>query len=108
MRIEPTARFKREFKRLTRKYPSLKGEVSEVVKNLHETPELGVSIGNDCFKIRLAIASKGTGKRGGARIVTYVRVINERIDLLSIYDKSEQSDISDKDLLKIINDIEEI
>ena len=105
MRIEPTARFKREFKRLAKKFPSLKDEVRELVQNLYETPELGESMGNGCFKIRLSIAAKGTGKRGGARLITYVRLINDRIDLLSIYDKSEQSDISDKDISNILKDL---
>ncbi len=55
-----------------------------------------------CYKIRLPIASKGVGKRGGARLITYVRLVEEQIDLLTIYDKNEVSDISDKDILKII------
>ena len=56
----------------------------------------------NCYKIRLAIASKGVGKRGGARVITYVCLLNDQIDLLTIYDKNEVSDISDKEILSII------
>lgn len=68
-------------------------------------PLTGTPIGNDCYKIRLAIASKGKGKSGGARIITCVKVVRNSVYLLSIYDKSEQDDIPDKnlfDLLKLI------
>ena len=41
--------------------------------------ETGTSIGHDCYKIRVAIASKGAGRRGGARVATYVQVVNETV-----------------------------
>jgi mRNA-degrading endonuclease RelE of RelBE toxin-antitoxin system len=102
MQIDPTDRFKREFKRLVKKFPSLSKELRDTIAELHENPTLGTSIGLGCYKIRLAIASKGVGKRGGARIITYVRLAEDQIDLLTIYDKNEISDISDKEVLKII------
>lgn len=43
----------------------------------------------------MAITSKGKGKSGGARIISYVFTQDEEIYLLSIYDKSEQDSISD-------------
>ncbi|MBW1619900.1 type II toxin-antitoxin system RelE/ParE family toxin, partial [Empedobacter falsenii] len=58
-----------------------------------------------CYKIRLAIKSKGKGKSGGARVITHLFIENETIYLLSLYDKSEQDSISDKEikaLLKLI------
>lgn len=57
------------------------------------------------LQIRLAIASKGKGKSGGARIITYIAVTEETVVLLSIYDKSEQSDISDKELLRLLAEL---
>jgi hypothetical protein len=59
-------------------------------------------LGNNIFKIHLSIASKGKGKSGGARIITYVLVNNKTVYLLSIYDKSEQDGISDKKLQELI------
>lgn len=70
-----------------------------------ESPSLGTSLGNNCYKIRLAIASKGKGKSGGARVITHFYVENNTVFLLSIYDKSEQENIPDsniKALLKLI------
>ena len=101
-KTEVTSYFKKQAKRLVKKYPSLKLEIEELVINLSQHPQEGVSIGNHCFKIRLGIASKGKGKSGGARIITHVQVSQSKIYLLSIYDKSEQSDITDKELLFLL------
>jgi hypothetical protein len=45
------------------------------------------------------------GKSGGARVITCVKVVAERVYLVSIYDKSQQSDISDKDLKERIKNL---
>ena len=42
------------------------------MQQLLTDPHLGTPIGYSCYKIRMVIASKGAGKRGGARVVTYV------------------------------------
>lgn len=101
--VELTALFEKQLKRLVKKIPSLKKEFTQLIILLKENPKQGTSIGNNCYKIRLAIASKG--KSGGARVITHIQITNSVIYLFSIYDKSEQSDISDKELeewLKLI------
>lgn len=98
-------KFKRELKRLAKKYHSLKNEFGTLIEELEQKPDLGTPIGHDCYKIRIAIASKGKGKSGSARIITCLYVAGKTIFLVSIYDKGEQEDISDKELLSIIKDI---
>ncbi len=61
--------FERQAKRLIKKYVSLKYELLNLIKELKENPEIGTPIGNNCYKIRLAIASKSKGKSGGARVL---------------------------------------
>ena len=99
--------FDRQMKHLARKYPSLKAEYVALIEDLEENPRKGAPLGNNCFKIRLALASKGRGKSGGARVVTHLYVEKETVFLLSIYDKSAQSDISDKELRELMLEIEE-
>ncbi len=74
-----------------------------VIDELIENPTLGTPIGKDCYKLRFAITSKGKGKSGGARIITYVRVVRQTVFLMDIYDKSEQATITDKELLLLID-----
>ncbi|EON74683.1 hypothetical protein ADIS_4794 [Lunatimonas lonarensis] len=67
---------------------------------------IGMPLGNSCYKIRLAITSKGKGKSGGARVITHFYVADNTVFLLSIYDKSDQDTISDnqiKALLQLIH-----
>ena len=99
--------FERELKRLSKKCISLKQEYIDLVNSLKISPEQGTSIGNNCYKIRLSIASKGKGKRGGARVITYLHFSETTVYLLSIYDKSEEENISDKEISMLLSMIAE-
>ena len=65
----------------------------------------GTPLGNHRYKIRLAVKSKGKGKSGGMRVITYVVVQNEKVYLTDIYDKSEQANVTDKELGELIKEI---
>ena len=95
--------FSRELKRLAKKYPSLKSEYKELVKELKENPETGTPLGNNLYKIRLAIASKGKGKSGGVRVITYLKTEQGNVYLLSIYNKGSRDTISDSEIKSILN-----
>ena len=97
--------FDKQLKRLIKKYPSLKNEYADLIQLITVNPESGTPLGNDCYKIRLSIASKGKGKSGGARVVTFVKVIQSQVYLLTIYDKSEQGNITGKELEMLIDSI---
>ena len=100
--IIATESFEKKLKRLAKKHKSLKADLLEVINELEENPKLGAPIGKECYKIRIAVTSKGKGKSGGARIITYVRIHNNTVFLMDIYDKSDQATISDKELLWLI------
>lgn len=81
-----------------KKYPSLKNELLELVHSLKENPEQGTAIGKSFYKIRIAIASKGKGKSGGARVITNFLISENTVYLLSIYDKSEKENLTNREL----------
>ena len=97
-KIVPTPFFERELKKLTKKHPSLKKNISTLAQELLQNPRLGTSLGAECYKIRMAISSKGKGKSGGARVITYLQIINEIIFLVAVYDKSEMENIALADI----------
>lgn len=97
--------FEKELKRLVKKYPSLKKEYENLISSLEKNPTEGTPIGQNCYKIRIPIASKGKGKSGGARVISCVVFVEKTVFLVSIYDKSEKENISDKDLEKIIKNL---
>lgn len=98
--IEVTSFFEHEFKALAKKHRSLKNDLAALVAQLQEDPFIGTEIGNHCYKIRLAISSKGKGKSGGARVITHVQVVANTVYLIAIYDKSDMENIDDSTLKK--------
>ena len=97
-----TNRFEKELKRLVKKFPSLKEEFATLIDELNTNPTSGTFLGNDCYKIRIAISSKGKGKSGGARAISYVYIESNTIYLLTIYDKSEKEDLKTNELKEMV------
>jgi len=97
-----TTGFKKQAKKIGRKHYSLKSDIEFLIDLLEQNPLLGEPLGNDCFKVRMAISSKGKGKSGGARVITCVKVVDNDVYLLSIYDKSVKENISDKELDELL------
>ena len=90
--------FRRELKRLAKKHRSLLNDVDELISQLEENPQIGRKIKGNCYKILLKIGSKKTGKDGGGRVVTCVQIVEQTVHLLTIYDKSEKSDLEHGEL----------
>jgi len=97
--------FDRQLKQLAKKYPSLKKEYGDLLDSLEQNPRTGTSLGKNCYKIRIAIASKGKGKSGGARVITNFIVTDQTVFLLAIYDKAEKENITDKELEKLLEHV---
>ena len=94
-KVSSISLFDKQAKRLAKKYPSLKNDLATLIDNLTTEPEQGKALGNNFFKIRLAIASKGKGKSGGARVITFVKVVESTVYLAFFYDKSEKATVTD-------------
>lgn len=98
--------FDRQAKRLSKHYPSFRDDYKDLLEKLRKNPMAGSDLGGGIRKIRMAIASKGKGKSGGARVISYtadviVQSCEGELLLLSIYDKSEQSTITDKEVKRL-------
>ncbi len=112
--VRATRSFQRAAKFLHKKYPSLRGELAKLEDELLAIPTLGVQIQENIYKIRIAIKSKGKGKSGGARVVTYVEAFVDVltspdtgltvVNLLTIYDKSDRDDIEDFEIKEILEE----
>ena len=90
-------------KRLSKRYQSIKEDVRTLCISLQDNPLQGTDLGKGLRKVRMSIASKG--KSGGARVITYTVIlanIASEVKLLTIYDKSECGNISDKELQNLI------
>jgi hypothetical protein len=101
-KVEATPNFLAEAKKLSKKYPSLKNDIISLTTQLATHPTMGTSLGMNTYKIRMSITSKGKGKSGGARVITCVKFIVTSVYLVSIFDKSEKENITDKELRELI------
>lgn len=105
-KLLPTDLFKRELKKLAKKYPSLLSDLQGIQNDLLQNPRMGSEVYKNCYKIRVAIKSKGKGKSGGGRLITHVRVEEGFIYLLSIYDKSDKESITDSYIKSFLKGID--
>ncbi len=111
--VRITKSFKTAAKPLLKKYPSLSKDLLALETELIANPKFGTPLGNNTYKIRLKISSKGKGKSGGARVISLVEttligevnVKNEEVyvNLITIYDKANTATINDKELKDLIN-----
>jgi mRNA-degrading endonuclease RelE of RelBE toxin-antitoxin system len=103
-RIIPTPNFAKSLKALAKRHKSMKADIKNFVESLEENPLQGAELIPGVRKIRMAIKSKGGGKSGGARIITYNVLTTEQdgiVYLLEIYDKADHSTIK----IEVIKDI---
>lgn len=101
-RIRTIDHFDRLVKRLAKKHKSLNTDLRELFDSLKENPTQGISLGKGCYKIRMAITSKKQGKSGGARVITYVKITDEDVFLLTIYDKADKDNLEPDELAELL------
>ena len=106
MRIQLHDEFKRNAKKLNKKYPSLTADLRALQTELLKNPTLGESLGDNRYKIRLKITSKGQGKSGGGRVITYLKRIDDELWLLTLYDKAEMENVNDAFLDDLVKKLE--
>lgn len=106
--IQSLQHFDNRFKRLAKKFKSLNEELFDLVEILTDNPTQGINLGGGLYKIRLGSESKGGGKSGGFRIITYYLEQSpegETLYLVTIYDKSEESSVKKDSLIKLVKSI---
>ena len=100
--------FTKEFKRLAKRYRSLIDDYEAFLDNLRLNPLQGDEIAPHVRKIRMAITSKGRGKSGGARVITFNALVSEqdgKIYLLLIYDKADTPNVKMNVIKEIIEEL---
>ena len=110
--VRLTKGFSRQAKPLLKKYHSLASELAQLENDLQVNPKLGSPLGQNSFKIRLSVKSKGKGKSGGLRVISHleneiistIEILDDEIIiyLLAIYDKSDTATITENELRNLI------
>jgi hypothetical protein len=108
-KVVPTSDFAKDVKRLAKKYKSMRDDLQEFLGSIAANPLQGVDLGGGIRKVRIAIKSKDKGKSGGARVITYNVLTQERegvVYLITLYDKSEVSTVEISIIKEMIRSLE--
>ena len=106
--VKTTTRFERSAKALAKRHRSLKVDLGELIALLENDPMQGDELTPGIRKIRMAITSKGRGKSGGARVITYTIVVAEnegRVYLIDIYDKADYSTVDVAVIQRMVDEL---
>lgn len=106
MKIRMSEDFRAAFKRLKKRHKSLQYDFELLLASLLVNPKQGVELEGGARKVRLAITSKGRGKSGGARVIIRVRIVEDELQLLYIYDKADFENVSDAYLCDVMKRME--
>jgi len=107
IKIKLFLNFEKKFKKLKKKNKNILKDIRELSEELQENPKLGIFLGNDIYKIRVANSSKNIGKSGGFRVITYFLdeedfEENKTVYLLEIYEKNFIENIATNELIKLV------
>lgn len=100
--------FKKALLKLAKKYPSSIDKTEDLFEELEKGNLLGDDIpglrlkGNKVFKTRLENPDAKKGKSKGFRVIWYLVTTDKEIYPLTIYSKSDQEDIANKQLMQLI------
>ena len=101
-KIVPTPEFVKQAKKLSKKYPNLRQDLTYLHDILQGNPKLGANLGDNCYKIRLQNTSVKKGKSGGFRVIIFLLEEDKIIRLLAIYSKSEKDSMRDEEIKKVL------
>jgi len=107
--IKVSIEFERQAKRFAKKYKTFVDDFASFLVSIKDNPFQGVDLGGGKRKVRMAVASKGKGKSGGLRVITFnVQMLDNEcvfVNLITLYDKKEISNVSDKYINQIIKSL---
>jgi len=74
-------------KKLSKKYKNIETDIEDFLLNVISEKDLGIELKNKVYKVRIANTDKNKGKSAGYRLISYVKVIENELHLIYIYDK---------------------
>jgi mRNA-degrading endonuclease RelE of RelBE toxin-antitoxin system len=104
-----TPEFKRNLHALVKKYRNIHLDIKPVIEQLQHGDRPGdqvPGVGYSIFKVRARNSDAAKGKRGGYRIIYYV-VLPTAVVLVTLYSKSEQSDVTPAQIRRMLNEFDE-
>lgn len=100
--VRDTQKFNKAVKKLKKRFKNIEKDTSTFVDSLENYEDLGTYLGDGIYKARVANSDKNSGKSGGYRLISYLKLIENEVYLLYIYDKSDFENISESEIDTLI------
>ncbi|MBN2963563.1 type II toxin-antitoxin system RelE/ParE family toxin [Sulfurospirillum sp. T05] len=100
--VKDTSVFAKAVKNLKRKFRNIDKDWLAFVDGIKTEEDLGVYLGSGVYKARISNSDKRTGKSGGYRLISYLKLLNNELYLIYIYDKSDFETLSEKEIDQLI------
>lgn len=98
LRIIKADTYNKAVKKLKKRFSHIEVDVDVFFEKISALEELGVHLGNNVYKARIANPDKNSGKSSGYRLISYLRLIDNELYLLFIYDKSDFENINESEI----------
>jgi len=95
--------YEKSFKKLSKKFKNIEKDIDEFLLSIRTKDDLGVELKSNVYKVRIANSSKNKGKSAGYRLLTYVALIENKLHLLYIYDKSSIGNLTESEVDAMIS-----
>jgi len=89
-------------KKLVKKYRNIEEDVQGFLQSIASKDDLGVELKNNIYKTRVNNSNKNKGKRAGYRLISYLKLVENELILVYIYDKSDLDNIKEEDIDRLI------
>ena len=96
--IRDTETFNKAVKKLKKRFRNIEKDYLSFINSIATDEDLGVYLGNDIYNTRVSNSDKNSGKSGGYRLISYLKLIDNELYLMYIYDKSDFGNLSENDL----------
>lgn len=103
--IEETETFSKAVKKLQKRFKNIKQDCNTFIQDIQTTKNLGTHLGNGVYKVRIANSDKKSGKSSGYRLISYLKLIDKKLYLMYVYDKSDFSTVSENAIDELIQKI---
>ena len=94
----------KEVKKLKKRYKHIEKDYIDFINSIKSIDDLGINLGNNIFKVRIANSDKNRGKSSGYRLISYLKLIENELYVIYIYDKSDMENINENEIDKLILD----
>jgi len=94
--------YQKAFKKLSKTYKNINLDVDNFLESIQTKEDLGIELKSNIFKVRVANTNKNKGKSAGYRLISYLAIIENKLHLLYIYDKSKLVNLSEKEIDEIV------